>query len=215
MIPASGGGGGRTGPSGAPSGRSPTSDGSLRTRTRTGATRMNARTANAIAVTRQSKAMASTVRTGMNTSCPAELLAPKIPLTSPRLRTNQRRRRPRTLATSPVPMPASRPNDSVSCQISVTTLDTSSATAVTTRLTTTTRLTRAAPSTSPTAARRARTARGPRRPNDTEAVDQPGSSVIDRRNARRCPDAGRHEDHGRRDRDDDPPVEDRERTVGA
>ena len=73
--------------------RSPTSDGSLRTRTRTGATRMNARTANAIAATRQSKAMASTVRTGMNTSCPAELLAPKIPFTRPRPgRTTVRRR---------------------------------------------------------------------------------------------------------------------------
>ena len=147
---------------------------------------MNARTANAIAVTRQSKAIASTVRTGMNTSCPAELLAPKIPFTSPRLWTNQRVATvgPRTLATSPVPMPASRPNDSVSCQISVTTLDTSSATPVTTRLMTTTRLTPSRPINEPDS--------GPASPystrpaaaaNDTEAVDQPGSSVIDRRNA--------------------------------
>ena len=72
----------------------------------------------------------------------------------------------------------------MSCQISVTTLDTSSATAVTTRLSTTTRLTPSRPINEPD--------NGPASPHstrpaaaakDTEAVDQPGSSVIDRRNA--------------------------------
>ena len=171
---------------------------------------MNARTANAIAATRQSKAMASTVRTGMNTSCPAELLAPKIPLTSPRLRTNQRgdgwaedaRDQPRADACEQAERQRELPDLGDD--------DTSSATGSDTRLSDDDALDPSRPINEPDS--------GPASPystrpaaaaNDTEAVDQPGSSVIDRRNARALPDAGRHEDHGRRDRDDDPPVEER------
>ena len=73
---------------------------------------------------RQPAATARAVRNGKKMSWPALVLAPKIPMTRPRSFTNQRVATvgPRTLATSPVPRPDSRPNSSVSCQISRTRL---------------------------------------------------------------------------------------------
>jgi hypothetical protein len=114
------------------------------------------------------------------------LLAPRIPTTRPRWRTNQRVATvgPRTLATSPVPSPDRKPNARVSCQISRTTLVMTRDAAVSARLTSTTLRTPirlishalsgpASPNTtSPTAAA-----------NETEPVDQPGSFVIVRMNA--------------------------------
>jgi hypothetical protein len=91
---------------------------------------------------------------------------------------------PRTLATSPVPNPESRPNRSVSCQISRLKLAAISDPPVSTRLNSTTFLTPMRPISDPLI--------GPARPNtmrpaaaakETDAVDQPGSAVIDNRNA--------------------------------
>ena len=69
---------------------------------------------------RQPTVTASVVRNGKKMSCPALTLAPKTPTTSPRSRMNQRLAMvgPRTLATRPLPRPASNPKKIVSCQIS-------------------------------------------------------------------------------------------------
>ena len=140
----------------------------------------------ASAPARQPTVTASVVRNGKKMSCPALTLAPKTPTTSPRSRMNQRLAMvgPRTLATRPLPRPASNPKKIVSCQISRANAEASSATAVTTRLAIVTpRIPKAAIS---------RPEIGPARPyisRPTAAarlralVDQPGSSPIDRRKA--------------------------------
>ena len=180
------GGSGRSRPSVTPSGRAPTSAGSLRTHRTTGTTSTSASTPSTTAPSRQPAVTASAVSNGKKMSCPVLVLAPRIPVTRPRFRTNQRVATvgPRTLATRPVPSPDSSPNSSVSCQISRTRLVARSAMPVTTRLISTTART-------PTRAM-SQPLKGPDRPNttrpaaaanDTDAVDQPGSAVIDSRNA--------------------------------
>jgi hypothetical protein len=80
--------------------------------------------------------------------------------------------------------PANSPNVSVSCQIWVTTLDTRSALPVVRRLRITTRLTPSRPINQPDSGPASPNATRPTAAaNDTAAVLQPCSSVIDRRNA--------------------------------
>ena len=135
---------------------------------------------------RQPTAIASPVSNGKNTSCPALLLAPKMPTTRPRSFTNQRVATvgPSTLATRPVPRPDNRPNSSVSCQISRLKLAATSDVPVTTRLTSTTFLTPIRPIIQPLIGPASpKTIRPAAAANDTDAVDHPGSPVIDSRNA--------------------------------
>ncbi len=138
------------------------------------------------AAARQPDVTASVVRNGKKMSCPALTLAPKTPTTRPRSLMNQRLAivGPRTLATRPLPRPARKPKKTVTCQISRAKPDRIRPAAVTTRLSSVTpRIPNEAISrpeigparpyvSSPTAAARLRA-----------AVDQPGSSCIESRNA--------------------------------
>ncbi len=62
--------------------------------------------------------------TGRNSSWPVALAAEKMPVTSPRWRSNQRlaTTAPRTSAIAPVPMPMSTPQSSQSCHAEVITV---------------------------------------------------------------------------------------------
>src|SRR5688500_7870750 len=186
ITPGSPGRVGTIAPSVTPSGRTPTSAGSSRTHRRTGTIRTSARTPRTTAPNRQPTVTANAVNSGKKMSCPVLVLAPRMPVTRPRCLTNQRVATvgPRTLATSPVPSPEASPKSSVSCQISRTRLVAISAMPVTTRLRRTTARTPIRAMSQPL--------NGPDRPkttspaaaaNDTDAVDQPGSSVIESRNA--------------------------------
>jgi hypothetical protein len=85
---------------------------------------------------------ARVVSTGKKISWPALTLAPKTPVTRPRSVTNHRFAMvgPSTLATRPLPRPATSPKKIVSCQISRETVDAIRAPAVSPRLRTVTAL---------------------------------------------------------------------------
>ena len=103
ITPRSAGRVGTIAPSVTPSGRRPTSAGSSRTHRRTGRTSTSASTPSTTAPSRQPAVTASAVSSGKKMSWPVLVLAPRIPVTRPRLRTNQRVATvgPRTLATRP------------------------------------------------------------------------------------------------------------------
>ena len=138
------------------------------------------------APTRQPTATASAVSSGKKISWPALVLAPRMPVTRPRSLTNQRVATvgPSTLATRPVPSPESRPNNSVSCQISRTRL-VASERRPGDREAQQDDVPDADPAHQPAAERpgEAEHDQPDRRGERHRAVDQPGSSVIDRRNA--------------------------------
>ena len=186
MTPRSGGGVWTTSPSATPSGRVPTSAGSSRTRARTGRTRAIESTASTIAPRRHPVVTASAVSSGKKISWPVLLLAPRMPVTRPRWRTNQRVATvgPRTLATSPVPIPEIRPKTTVSCQISRTRLVANSDRLVTTRLIRTTLRTPIRPMSQPLSGPLSPNATNPMAAaNETVAVDHSGSSVMVSRKA--------------------------------
>ena len=98
--------------------------------------RASVRMPSRVAPVRQPATTATVVSSGKKISWPVLLLAPRIPVTRPRCRWNQRVATvgARTDATRPVPNPDRRPNSSVSCQISRTKLDAMDATLVISRL---------------------------------------------------------------------------------
>ena len=67
---------------------------------------------------RQPSVVAVTIKPGTKSSCPAEVEAPNMPITSPRCVTNQRMATaaPSTPEMIPVPMPLTPPQSRVSCQ---------------------------------------------------------------------------------------------------
>ena len=74
--------------------------------------------ATVIVTARQPIVEASQARSGRKTSWPLAVLAARMPITSPRLVTNQRLTMvaPSTIAMAPTPTPTSRPHSSTSCQ---------------------------------------------------------------------------------------------------
>jgi hypothetical protein len=135
---------------------------------------------------RQPALTASVVSTGKKMSWPALTLAPKTPVTRPRSVTNHRFAivGPSTLATSPLPRPATNPKKIVSCQISRENVDAISAAAVDPRLSSVTALIPMAAMSRPEIGPASPYVRMPTAAaNERAPVLQPGSCCIESRNA--------------------------------
>ena len=105
----------------APYGVAPTAAGLSARTSSTSGTSSAVATVTTSAAARHPGPAASATITGRNTSCPVALAAEKIPVTSPRCRSNQRLATiaPNTSAIDPVPAPMATPQSSHSCHADV------------------------------------------------------------------------------------------------
>ena len=207
-------------PSATPSGRAPTSAGSLRNQDQDRDERASASTpARPPRAASRPRPRASSA-TGRRSAGRCSCWRPRMPVTRPRCRTNQRVATvgPRTLATRPVPRPDSSPkNEGQLPDLADQARRDERDPPVMSRLSRTTPRTPIRAISQPLS--------GPDRPNTTRPMAAANDTrrrrparLLGHRQEERAgcrADAGRHEhDHGR-DRDDDPAVEDRRRVIGS